>query len=255
MGITEQTRIEIQPSTTPTMRFERKPLLYTMTDNTSERALSSETRHSQETDYPVYLEGALINRIREHARRNSDRETAGFLVGRVFQDERSPEIYAVIDDEIEAMHTEATLISVTISSKSWMVFWDEMKRRKGNAQLLGWWHSHPFVVKAQSVNKEETARGKSECATDGKTDQDEKTGEMSREHAKSSTGNHYSNLFLSSSDIFVHNSFFSWPYQVAVVVDPGAETGADVGVWGWRDGVVSSRIAFVTTRRLENESY
>lgn len=42
-------------------------------------------------------------------------------------------------------------------------------------------------------------------------------------------------VFLSDYDLFIHRNFFNLPWQVALVVDPRAETS---GVFMWRDGEI-----------------
>ncbi|MEZ6187983.1 MAG: Mov34/MPN/PAD-1 family protein [Planctomycetota bacterium] len=47
-------------------------------------------------------------------------------------------------------------------------------------------------------------------------------------------------VFLSGHDLFVHQSFYSAPYHVAVVVDPKAGPHERSGVFVWEDGQISS---------------
>jgi proteasome lid subunit RPN8/RPN11 len=44
-------------------------------------------------------------------------------------------------------------------------------------------------------------------------------------------------IFLSGHDLFIHEHFFSAPSQIAVVVDPHAQTE---GVFAWRDGALTA---------------
>ena len=52
---------------------------------------------------------------------------------------------------------------------------------------------------------------------------------------------HRSSLFLSTHDVFFVQHFFTQPHQIAVVVDPIAEAGDDIGIWGWKDGSLCQR--------------
>ena len=47
-------------------------------------------------------------------------------------------------------------------------------------------------------------------------------------------------VFLSGHDLFVHESFYSAPHHVAVVVDPKASPRERVGVFVWEEGKVST---------------
>lgn len=237
--------VVIKGSNLPMMRFEKKPLSHVTTPDEKEEGVKFQGEFARVCDFPIYVRGSLLSRIRRISRANLDRETAGFLIGNVFQDEGTPEIYAVIDDQIEAKHTEANLVSVTINSRTWMAFWDDVKSRGVDLQLLGWWHSHPFRILCRVGI--ERAHGSS-SASDGSGDlyhRDTCMIKMGAGEVDPKARWTDSNAFLSSSDMFIHNSFFSWPYQIALVVDPRKGPESDIRVWGWRDGMVTSRRAFV----------
>jgi len=272
-------RINIQVSTY-LMKFDRKPFPYRIIFGSDHGSLSARLQRSQapmslielqrlsgqEVDFPVYLKESLLREMRQHAQNNLDREVAGFLIGKVFQDENTSEIYAMIEDQIVARHTDGNQVKVTISSNSWMAFWEEMKQRRGNLQLLGWWHSHPFEIQTGSENgpdskldrqaemptedsKISQQRLSSEypvAATKGDGDQVMTTEEEFTRGADSATARRrVSTAFLSLQDTFIHHHFFSWPYQICMVVDPRAEPGSDIGVWGWGNGMVCPRFVYI----------
>ncbi len=247
-----ESRIRIHDLPESTMAFETGTMPRVVTDGALD--ISSAALSSLQEDYPVSIERHTLERIRQCARMNPDREVAGFLLGNVFQAESS-EIFTIVDDQIEASHTRASLTDITIDSRTWTAFWNELKRRRSERKLVGWWHSHPFRISEVSQGREDACRD-GEHGTPGRPAgrstnlEAQTTGSADRED-HSGAGGHQSSVFLSSHDIFIHDHFFSWPHQIALVVDPASDAEHDIGVWGWRDGVVKMRTAYVIPREVE----
>jgi len=184
-----------------------------------------------ETDYSVYMHKRLLRKMREAARRHDDREVAFFLVGKIFQDApRSTQLYAVIEDAIDAKCSSADLFQITITGETWNAFWSEMKLRSPDAELLGLLHSHPFPSDSigDDVENPYSVPLKSSEVNTFCPPRGERT-----------------TVFLSDDDFFILDTFFAAPQHIACVVDPHASIGNDIGIWGWRDGSITSRMLHV----------
>ncbi len=212
--ISQDWTIEIEPTEQRLMHYDRKPL--------PDHGVLSGT----ETTFLVYIKQQLIDQIRKHAQRNLDKEVAGFLIGNVYQDTNSPEIFVLIEDQILAQHTtNESLVAVTITPASWNSFWETMKQRNGSQILVGWHHSHPF-----SIDKNNVDDMQSRNTREG----------IKREEAK--VISHISTAFFSPEDMFIHQHFFNLPYHIALVVDPNAPPGCgDIAIYGWVDGRIYER--------------
>lgn len=180
--------------------------------------------------YPIFIPRALITHMRTVSASDLTREMAGFLVGKIFRHPVTREIFGVLVDSIVARTSQANQTSVRLDGETWQAFYDEKKARFPEAQLMGWWHSHPFEAKATDCGG--AAVDSNGCAS------------QVEGHA-AATGERVSTLFLSEQDLFIHRRFFSAPYCVCVVVDPRAIPGEDMAIYGWYEGLVCSRNAYL----------
>jgi len=207
----ENSSIQIAPLTHILQKFRRYPLPITP------------ERHKVATGgpFPVFLTESTLKSIRELSRARPQEEVGGFLVGQVYQDIQTPEVFLVVTDQIPAIYTQGGGTHLTFTSESWASFWDEMEKRRHKEALIGWWHSHPLPTRNIPTRQ--------------------------------AAGMRDSSLFMSLQDEFLHRRFFREPFQVALIFDPAAEgeeahpgrAAKDFGLWGWQDGVILSREVFL----------
>lgn len=79
----------------------------------------------------------LMKKIEEHCFSSTKIEVGGFLVG-VVQDGKS-----TVTHVLKAKHTANTQSQLTFTNKTWETAYSEMSEISPDAQLVGWFHSHP----------------------------------------------------------------------------------------------------------------
>jgi proteasome lid subunit RPN8/RPN11 len=140
----------------------------------------------------------------EHAYSDLSHEVGGVLVGQVRRAE-SDRLYIVIEDAIQAQHTQGGPTHLTFTQDSLVQLNNELEDRFPGMQMVGWYHTHPRM-----------------------------------------------DVFLSSYDTWLHESFFGKPWQVALVVEPYADRG---GFFCWQsEGVLDPR-HYVGFYELGDTSY
>ena len=79
----------------------------------------------------------LLRQIEEHCFSQSRVEVGGFLVGEIIDSK------AVVTHVLKAKHTAAQMTQLTFTHKTWDAAFAEMAKIKPDAELIGWFHSHP----------------------------------------------------------------------------------------------------------------
>ncbi|MBW1883101.1 MAG: hypothetical protein JRJ58_06205 [Deltaproteobacteria bacterium] len=100
-----------------------------------------------------YTSGALAKaeRIsRKGASRTPPVETGGLLLGRLYWCSETRSLFGVIDDVLEAAHSEGTTYSLTFTGETWARVQAVLKARQRNPlnrgeQILGQCHGHNFL--------------------------------------------------------------------------------------------------------------
>jgi proteasome lid subunit RPN8/RPN11 len=162
-------------------------------------------------DFPVYVDDRVIRDLRAHAASDREREVGGFLLGILGQAPADPELFLEVTGFVPAHYVESTLASVKLKAESWAEAMDEAVRRGLGESVVGWAHSHTFGG-ARSPN--------ADC------------------------GHTSDNLFLSTQDVFIHETMFAFPHALALVVDARRGITAQdmpVALFGWRDGILAHR--------------
>lgn len=67
-----------------------------------------------------------------------EHEVGGLLLGTVY--EERGQLLVAVEEAVEARHTRATLGSLTFTVETWL---DLLPRRRAEAAVVGWYHSHP----------------------------------------------------------------------------------------------------------------
>lgn len=87
--------------------------------------------------FEIMCSPELMKKIEEHCFSSTKIEVGGFLVG-VVQDGKS-----TVTHVLKARHTANTQSQLTFTNKTWETAFSEMSEISPDAQLIGWFHSHP----------------------------------------------------------------------------------------------------------------
>lgn len=92
---------------------------------------------SEQKKFEIECSKELLEKIEEHCFSSTKTEVGGFLVG-VVSDGKSK-----VTHVLKAKHTANTQSQLTFTNKTWETAFAEMSEISGDAQLIGWFHSHP----------------------------------------------------------------------------------------------------------------
>jgi len=81
----------------------------------------------------------------DHAASDLDHEVGGVLVGQVYRDERDDQPYIIIEDTIQAQHTQFSPTRLTFTQDSLVQLNNELEERFPGKQMVGWYHTHPHM--------------------------------------------------------------------------------------------------------------
>ena len=90
---------------------------------------------------PVFVAESVMRSIEEVVLRDRDREVGGVLLGGFYRNEEGS--FVEVTDFIEAKGAPGTDISVTFTHDAWEQINAEQSARGPDAQIVGWYHSHP----------------------------------------------------------------------------------------------------------------
>lgn len=89
----------------------------------------------------VFVSEQVMRAIERHSASDKEHEIGGVLIGGFYRnDERS---FVEVTDIIEAENAAGTDISLTFTHETWEHIHDQAARRGGDAQIVGWYHTHP----------------------------------------------------------------------------------------------------------------
>jgi 26S proteasome regulatory subunit N11 len=95
--------------------------------------------------FNVYIKEGVLKRILEHCRTGGELEVFGYLVGEIFNWKN--QLYIVIEDELFIKESgdsqKYTIKQLEGFSGKFQQMLKEIRRKKDNFLILGWWHSHP----------------------------------------------------------------------------------------------------------------
>jgi hypothetical protein len=165
-------------------------------------------------DMPVFIPERVIVEARTRARDAADIETGGVLIGRLYRDSDSTEVFSVITAFIPASETIADRSSLTFTANTWAAVGAAVDLRGENEMLLGWIHSHPFWCRSCPQER------RSLCPL--------------------------MQPFFSRDDIALHRSVFPAAFNIAVLLSDLGESELRCDVFGWRFGMVMSRGYYLT---------
>ena len=87
--------------------------------------------------FEIVCSDELLAQIEEHCFSQTRTEVGGFLVGEMVDGK------SVVTHVIKAKHTAAQMTQLTFTHKTWDAAFAEMAKIKPDAELIGWYHSHP----------------------------------------------------------------------------------------------------------------
>ncbi len=80
-----------------------------------------------------------------HAASNLDHEVGGILVGQVCRDGEDGLLYIVVEDAIQARHTQYSPTRLTFTQDSLVQLNRELEERFPGKRMVGWYHTHPHM--------------------------------------------------------------------------------------------------------------
>ncbi|HJT78708.1 MAG TPA: hypothetical protein VJ739_16005 [Gemmataceae bacterium] len=166
-------------------------------------------------DFPVVVPRHVLHEAMEEANAAPDREVGGTLLGHLYRDTDTGDLFLHVTCLVPAEQTEATTTSVTFTPATWARV-REVQELRGEGEIFaGWFHSHPFRFCA-------------ECPLPVPPDCVRKV------------------LFYSADDEFLMELSFAQPFMVGLLagVEPKLERALGhlpVRLFGWRDGTIQPR--------------
>jgi proteasome lid subunit RPN8/RPN11 len=158
----------------------------------------------------------VLEDARGLVRASRPNESGGILVGRLYRDVETRDLFADVTAAIPAQHTTSAVDRLTFTPETWAAAATELDRRGRGEIYLGWFHSHP---------------GPEQCASCP----DEKKALCALGHG-----------FLSADDRLFHRVVFPRAYSFALVFSPTTGDEIEHALFGWRRGVLEKREAHVT---------
>jgi proteasome lid subunit RPN8/RPN11 len=176
-------------------------------------------------DYPVFIPRHLLDETAALARAAGSVEIGGILVGHLYRDAGSGEVFADVTAQIHAAHAQGDRSSLKFTPESWTQVRGVIDLRARDELMLGWYHSHPVHAWCAGCPVESRRR----CAL--------------------------SNRFFSAHDRSLHRTVFSRAWGLALVVNDIGDGGPTHSLFGWRHGLVQSRGFHLspTQQSAENE--
>ncbi len=163
-------------------------------------------------DHPVVVAPEILAEAAELAVQARPNETGGILIGHLCRDPETGTVFAEVTAQIPARQAEASTTRLTFAPETWTGVRAALELRARGEIMLGWWHSHP-VREWCAKCPEEKQRA---CA--------------------------FAAGFLSEHDRALHRAVFPRAYSVALVVnDVGFEPSPTYALFGWREGLLTTR--------------
>ncbi len=167
-----------------------------------------------DSDVPLFIPDGVIAEAKQLAQQARGVESGGVLIGKLFRDARSSELFSVVTAFIAAPHAVAETTRLTFTADTWAAVSAAVNLRGQDEILLGWAHSHPFWCKSCP---EERRR---ECPL--------------------------LRPFFSAHDVALHRAVFFGPFHIAVLLSDLGDDDLACDVFGWRHGMVVHRGFYLT---------
>lgn len=165
-------------------------------------------------DYPVFMSPSVLKQAEALKEEAQDKETGGILIGYLWRDTLSPEVFAEITALIPAQHTVALSTRLTFTAETWEAVRAAIRLRRRGEIFLAWSHTHPSRFWCQ-------------CPPEA-----QKQCPLGRQ-------------FFSSDDRALHRAVFALGFHTALVTGdrPLPEGGWEMvhALYGWRNGNIEPR--------------
>ncbi|HLV79237.1 MAG TPA: hypothetical protein VKT32_03115, partial [Chthonomonadaceae bacterium] len=174
-------------------------------------------------DFPVFIPVSVLQQAEALKTQAQENETGGILIGYLWRDTESPELFAQITALVPAQHTVAQSTRLTFTAETWEAVQAAIGLRGRGEMWLAWIHSHPsrFWCHCPPEAQRQCPLGKQ---------------------------------FFSVDDKALHRAVFSRAYHTALVTGdrPLPEGGWEMvhALYGWRDGRIAPRSFYVLDRAI-----
>lgn len=162
-------------------------------------------------DLPVFVPQGVIRECREQTTAAGDRETGGILIGGLYRDTASGDVFVQVSAQITARYTVAAETSLAFTPETWTQVQGAIDLRRRDETMLGWWHSHPVKTWCKECPAEK--RKKCPLLVD----------------------------YFSAQDRLLHRTVFPAAYGIALVVNELADDKQTLSMFGWREGMIVQR--------------
>lgn len=180
-------------------RVKRKPLPLVPGKLDAFLAIAKPQGPQVDGDLPLFITDRALDLSRDYSRKPGEKEGGGMMLGTLYQQtEPEAEIFAVIDDVLEARYAEQQTLSLDLTTQTWAYFQTQLdirKKRMGRVNELpvAFAHGHNMVPQVK-----EGSQPCGEC------------------HLRASCP--FSSAFYSTRDTEFHRALFGrQPYAVGLV--------------------------------------
>ncbi len=164
---------------------------------------------ASDADMPVFIPARVIAEAKQLARQAGDVEWGGVLLGRLYRDTASPEIFCQVTALIPAQHTLATPTRLTFTAATWAAARAAIDLRSEVEVVAGFLHKHPWWCRdCPALNRQDCPLRKP---------------------------------FFSRDDVALMRAMFARPFSIAVLLTDLGEADLRCDLFGWRDGLVTAR--------------
>jgi hypothetical protein len=139
-------------------------------------------------DIRIFVRHDTMEKLTEEARKASEVERGGLLVGQICDTTDGGRHVVEISDFIVSEHTASTVTELTYTFDSWQSSAAKLREEFPGKKIVGWFHTHLIDL---------------DIYTDSTRTEIERT-----------------KLFFSRDDVFLHKQFFPDEWYVAMVLDP-----------------------------------
>ncbi|HEY9479997.1 MAG TPA: Mov34/MPN/PAD-1 family protein, partial [Gemmatimonadaceae bacterium] len=94
-------------------------------------------------DLALFITQGALRDVMRHLRSNPEQELLGFLLGELYECPETGARYVVVNSAVRTGHAIAESDRILIPEEEWLGVQLEVRRRR--TQLVGWYHSAPFV--------------------------------------------------------------------------------------------------------------
>jgi hypothetical protein len=175
-------------------------------------------------DMPVFVSSRVLEEAAERTHAEEGTETGGILIGMLWRDVGTGELFVEVTAQIPAEHTSGNNVKLTFTAETWAAASAALRLRARGEIYLGYWHSHP--VREWCKAKECTPEKQRTC--------------------------HLAKDFFSPDDEAVIRAAFPRAYSVAIVANDKAFTDLTFSMFGNREGITQPRGFYVLEEKTSD---